>query len=308
MSDQAPIERVTPERAAALGFVVNAALAGVKLFAGIAGQSFALVADAAESMTDILGSVLIWGALLYGGRPPDAEHPFGHGKAESLAALTVGVLIVVAGLGIGFEAVRGLLSVQESPRWWTLPVIILVIVAKEVMFRTARRSARREDSSAGLADAWHHRSDAISSLATLVGVSVAVIGGTRFAHADDWAALAAAGVIVVNGVLLVRRPYAELLDRAAPEVGAACERAALGVKGIRAIEQVHARRVGRVYRVIMHAEVDPDLSVREAHNLTGRVKEAVREAVPRVGSVLIHVEPFEGARVREPSDSPLLSD
>jgi len=304
VSDEAPIERVTPERAAALGFVVNAALAAVKLFAGIAGQSFALVADAAESMTDILGSALIWGALLYGGRPPDAEHPFGHGKAESLAAMVVGALIVLAGLGIAFQAVRGLMSVQESPRWWTLPVLILVIAAKEVMFRMARRSAKRADSSAGLADAWHHRSDAISSLATLVGVSVAVIGGTRFAHADDWAALAAAGVIVVNGALLVRRPCAELMDKAAPDVGAACERAALGVKGIRAIEQVHARQVGRVYRVVMHAEVDPEMSVREAHRLTGVVKEAVRREVPRVASVLIHVEPFESSPVREPGNTP----
>lgn len=293
----------TPERAAALGFMVNAGLAAVKLFAGLAGQSFALVADAAESMADILGSVVIWGALRYGGRPPDAEHPFGHGKAESLAALAVACLIVLAGLGIGFEAVRGALTAQEPPRWWTLPVLVVVIVLKEAMFRVARRSARAQTSSAGFADAWHHRSDAISSLATLMGVSLAVLGGARFAQADDWAALVAGLIIVINGGLLVRRPYAELLDRSAPEIGEACARAALSVEGIRAIEQVHARQVGRVYRVIMHAEVDPDLSVREAHLLTGLVKDAVRRSEPRVASVLIHVEPFERPRVREQGES-----
>lgn len=280
-----------PERIAFLGIVANAVLAGLKLLAGIFGHSFALVADAVESMADIAGSAVIWGALKYGRRPPDEEHPFGHGKAEALAALAVAVLIILAGLGIGAEAVRQIRSPQPTPAPFTLIVLVVVVLTKEGMFRITRRAAVAAGSSAGRADAWHHRSDAITSAFAFVGISIALVGGPAWAVADDWAALAAAGAIVVNGALLLREPYHELVDRNDTEIARRCAQIALSVEGIDAVERCESRKTGRLYRVIMHAEVDPAMSVKDAHDLTGKVKEAVGEELPAVASVLIHVEP-----------------
>jgi len=266
--------RTTPERAAVVGLVVNFSLAGAKLVAGIVGHSFALVADAVESLADILGSLIVWQGLRFGARPPDESHPFGHGKAEWLAALAVGIL-----------------NPHEVPAWYTLVVLVGVIATKETLFRVTRRAARTSGSSAGFADAWHHRSDAITSAAAFLGISIALIGGPACAPADDWAALAASGVIVLNGVLLLRAPLAELMDEAAPGVAADCTGLVLTIRGIRGVEQCEARKVGRSYRVIMHAEVDPDLTVFAAHELTGQAKALVRERLPHVASLLIHVEP-----------------
>lgn len=275
-----------------MGLVANALLAGVKLTAGVLGHSFALVADAAESLIDILGSAVIWGALRYGGRPPDEEHPFGHGKAEGLAALAVACMIMVAGVGIGVEAVRQILTPHPGPAAFTLFVLIGVVVVKEALFRLTRGAARRARSSAGAADAWHHRADAVTSGFALVGIAVALIGGPDFAVADDVAALGAAVVIVWNGARLLREPLAELLDRHAPDVADAVRRETQAVEGVRGIERCEVRRSGRGYRVVMHVEVDPLMTVAESHRLTGIIKSRVREALPEVDAVLVHVEPF----------------
>lgn len=280
-----------PQRIALVGILVNAVLAGAKLLAGILGNSFALVADAVESMADIAGSAVIWGGLRYGRRPPDEEHPFGHGKAEALAALAVGVLIILAAIGIAAEAIRQIRTPHEMPAPFTLIVLVVVVIVKETMFRVTRRAARGASSSAGHADAWHHRSDAITSALAFIGISIALIGGPQWAVADDWAALAASIAIGVNGVLLLREPYHELVDRNDAQVAERCTQAAMTVKGITAVERCEARKTGRRYRVIMHAEVDPEMTVKDAHDLTGKVKEAVREELPAVASVLIHVEP-----------------
>ena len=288
----------TPERAALLGILINAALAAGKLVAGVVGHSFALVADAVESMVDIAGSAVIWGALRYGGRPPDEEHPFGHGKAESLAALAVACVIIVAGMGIAAEAIRQILTPQEGPRSFTLIVLVGVVLVKEVMFRVTNRAAKRAGSSAGRADAWHHRSDAITSAFAFVGISVSLIGGPGWASADDWAALAASFVIVFNGVRLVREPYAELMDRNDEEFAARCRDIAMSIGGVEDVERSEARKMGRLYRVVMHVEVDPEMSVRASHDLTGKIKAHIREKIGRVASVLIHIEPHDPEQPR----------
>lgn len=278
-----------------MGVVVNAALAVVKLVAGILGHSFALVADAVESLVDIAGSALIWGALRYGNKPADAEHPFGHGKIEALAGLAVAALIIAAGVGIAVEAVRQIVTPHVGPRWFTLVVLVVVVVVKEGMFRAAHRAAREAGGSvAGHADAWHHRSDAITSGFAFVGIALALWGGAAWAVADDWAALAASGVIVFNGVRLARGPYAEMMDRHLPEVAERASSVALGVEGIRGVEWCAARRSGRGYRVVMHAEVDGSMTVEASHRLTGVIKERVRAAMPEVDSVLVHIEPYGG--------------
>ena len=282
-----------PRRVALLGVFVNGGLALVKLLAGVFGNSFALVADAAESLVDILGSLVVWGGLRYGDRPPDAEHPFGHGKAEALAALSVGVLIVVTGFGIAAEAVRQILTPHTLPAAFTLVVLLVVVAVKETMFRVARRSARLAGGAAGHADAWHHRSDAITSLFALLGITVAVLGGERYAVADDVAALAASGVIVLNGVLLLREPLAELMDRHAEEVAAAVRAVAVQTPDVRGVEQCVARRSGRFFHAVLHVEVDPAMSVADSHRLTGIIKARIRAGRPNIASVLIHIEPHE---------------
>ncbi|MCB0344727.1 MAG: cation transporter [Bdellovibrionales bacterium] len=281
----------TPERAALLGLGVNFALAAAKLIAGIVGHSFALVADAIESIADILGSLVVWQGLRFGAKPPDESHPFGHGKAESLAALAVGLFVVLAGGGIALQSFHGIVNPHEVPEAYTLLVLIAVIVVKESMFRFTHRAASIAESTAGIADAWHHRSDALTSAAAFVGISIALYGGPDYAPADDWAALFASAIIMLNGLLLLREPLAELMDVAAPEVAADCTKAVLSIEGIHEIEQCEARKVGRTYRVIMHAEVDPDLTVLEAHQLTGKAKALVREQLPQISSLLIHIEP-----------------
>jgi cation diffusion facilitator family transporter len=291
----------TPERAAGLGLIVNVALAATKLVAGIVGHSFALVADSVESMVDIAGSVIVWRALHYGARPPDTDHPFGHGKAEALAALAVGLLVILAGLAIAIQSFDGIINPHEVPAWYTLVVLLAVIAIKEGMYRYTHRAAKHTDSSAGAADAWHHRSDALTSLAAFVGITIALIGGERWAPADDWAALAASLVIITNGVLLMRTPYAELMDKALPELATRCSEIVMRIEGIHRVEQCEARKVGRAYRVIMHVEVDPQMTVVDAHSLTGKAKALVREELPQVASLLIHIEPHTDTRTRTPS-------
>lgn len=307
-SDAARDVRGEPEQVALAGIVVNAALALVKLLAGAFGHSFALVADAVESLVDIGGSAVIWGALRYGSKPADEEHPFGHGKIEAMAAMAVALLIVAAGLGIAAEAVRQILTPHRGPAAFTLGVLVGVVAVKEAMYQVARRAASRSGSSAGHADAWHHRSDAITSVFAFVGISVALVGGEAWAPADDWAALLASGVITLNGVRLMRGPFSELMDQHAPEVADRATRIALETGGVLGVERCGARRSGRGYRVVMHAEVDPRMTVEASHRLTGIVKERVRAAMPEIDSVLIHIEPYaegsSGASRRGPAQEP----
>jgi cation diffusion facilitator family transporter len=280
-----------PERAALVGLVVNTVLALVKLLGGIFGNSFALIADAIESLSDIFGSFILWGALRYGGKPADTKHPFGHGKAESLAALAVSILILIAGVSIAGAAIHEIQTPHEGPATFTLFVLVGVIAVKEGLFRFAHSSAKAVSSSAGKADAWHHRSDAITSLFAFVGISVSLIGGPAWSPADDWAALLASFVILFNGFYLAREPFSELMDEHAPEVAAQCRQIALEVPAVCEVERCETRKSGRFYRVVMHIEVDPSMKVVDAHALTGLIKANIKQEIPNVASVLVHVEP-----------------
>lgn len=283
------------QRAALIGLVANVFLALIKLGAGILGGSYALIADAAESITDIVSSVVIWGGLHMASRPPDANHPYGHGKIESLAALVVTMFIAAAGVGIGVQAIGGLFVQHVAPAPFTLAVLICVVIAKEALARFMRSAAKEEQSAAGFVESWHHRSDAITSLAAAIGISAALIGGPSWASADTWAALFTACIIVLNACLLARLPIQELTDAEPTDVTERASELAMGVAGVRRVETVHSRRYGRELFVDMHIEVDPELSVREAHRLAHEAQDAIRAGLPRVRRVLIHVEPFEGA-------------
>jgi cation diffusion facilitator family transporter len=285
-------------RAARSGLLVNIALVIVKLASGVAGHTYALIADAIESSIDIFSSLVVWGGLSITTRPPDEDYPYGYGKAETLAAVVVSLMLLGAAVGIAVAAVGEILTPHHMPAPFTLAVIPVVILVKELLFRRVLRVGHETGSTAVKADAWHHRSDAITSAAAFIGIAVALWGGPGWESADDWAALVAAAVIALNGVLLLRPTIHDLMDRMpGGQVIGQITAAAEGVEGVRATEKLRVRRLGTEYYVDLHVQADPTLPLRDAHILSGKVKGAIRSAVPSVAGVLIHMEPYERGRI-----------
>jgi cation diffusion facilitator family transporter len=282
-------------RATQLGLLVNAALALAKLLAGVIGHSYALIADAIESAADVFSSLIVWGGLQIAAQPADEDHPYGHGRAESLAAAVVGIMLVGAAVGIAVQAVREIRTPHHAPAPFTLVVLVLVVLVKETLFRTMLRVGNETGSSAVRADAWHHRSDAITSLAAFIGIGVALLGGSGWEAADDWAALVASAIILVNGIRIITPAVNDLMDRSpGAELTERVAAAAEEVDGVRAIEKLMLRRAGTGLFVDLHVQADPAMSLHDAHELSGRVKSAIRRAEPRVLGALIHMEPYEG--------------
>lgn len=284
------------ERASVRALIASLALAASKLIAGLAGHSSALVADAVESFADAVGSVIVIRGLRTASRPPDASHPYGYGRAEALAAIAVSALLVAAAITIIYRAFVDLLTPHRAPAAWTLLVLLAVIVVKEGMYRALARHADRHRSDAVRADAWHHRSDAITTLAAFVGVSIAVwgpglTGVASLVLADEAAALIASGIIIATAWSLARAPLGELLDASSPDIAEASRRAAESIAGVVWCEKAFARKSGRGHLVDMHLHVDPEISVREGHAIAGRAKAEILHRVPSVAHVLIHVEP-----------------
>lgn len=286
-------------RSAQAGLLTNAGLAIVKLIAGVLGHSYALIADAIESTADIFSSLIVWGGLRISSRSPDEEYPFGYGKAESLAATVVSLMLLGAALLIAIQAGIEIGTPHRTPAPFTLIVLTVVIVVKEVLFRKVFTVGAEVGSTAVKADAWHHRSDAITSAAAFVGISIAILAGPGWQDADDWAAIVAAGIIFFNGTRILRPAVADLMDHA-PDAAVlkAVEAAARSVAGVDAIEKLKMRKAGMSYFVDVHVQADPRLSLYDAHILSGRVKSAIREAVPSVMGVLVHMEPFEAHKAQ----------
>jgi cation diffusion facilitator family transporter len=283
-------------RLARAGLLVNAVLVVVKVVTGVLGHSYALVADGVESSLDIFSSLIVWRGIHVAARSADESHHFGYGKAESLAAAAVSLMLIGAAIGIGIAAVREILTPHHVPAPFTLIVLVLVIVVKEAMFRYVLREGEVLGSGVVQADAWHHRSDAITSAAAFIGISVALVGGQQYAVADDVAALFASGIIAFNGLRLLRPALADLMDRAPEEtllanVAAEAAREA----GVLQIEKVLARRAGAGHFVTLHVQADPDMTLHDAHELGGRVRSRIVRNLPAVLDALIHMEPFEGA-------------
>jgi len=279
-------------RSTLLGVAVNAVLATVKLVAGLLGNSYALIADAIESTTDIFSSMVVWAGLRVAAKPPDADHPYGHGKAEPLATAAVASALFLAALAIAIQSVREILTPHHAPAPWTLLVLALVVLTKETLFWFVLKVGDRIDSVAVQTDAWHHRSDALTSLAAFVGILVSWMGGPGYESADDWAALFAAAVIVFNAIHLIRPAIAELTDAAPPpELESNIRAAAQAVASVQALDKCHVRKMGFEFYVDLHVQVSADMSVREGHQIAHQVKDAIRHAVPKVADVLVHIEP-----------------
>lgn len=281
-------------RSAQLAMLVNACLAIGKLVAGVVGNTYALVADGVESTADIFASSIVWGGLRVAAREPDETYPFGYGKAEPLAAAVVSLMLLGAAVGITVQAIREIRTPHQTPAAWTLLVLVGVVLVKWILSRRVRRIGAEIGSYAVRADAWHHMSDALTSAAAFAGISIALWGGPGWESADDWAALGASGVIAFNGVNMLRPALYDLMDRMpGPDVVGAVRRAAEGVPGVVTTEKLAVRRAGLGYRVTIHVQADPTLSLRDAHALGGRVKSTIRAAMPQVQAVLVHMEPFE---------------
>jgi cation diffusion facilitator family transporter len=279
-------------RVALLGLVINVVLASVKIVAGVVGHAYVLIADGMESALDVAGSIVIWGGLTVAARPPDRTHPYGHGKAEPIAALVVAICVLAAAIGLAIESVREILTPHHGPARFTLAILVVVIVIKEFLFRYVNRIGQDLESTAVRTDAWHHRSDALTSGAAFIGISVALIGGERWQSADDWAALFACAVIATNGVLLALPAFQEIMDTApAGKIVKSILAVASSVPGVVEVEKCHARKMGLDYYVDLHVGVDGNVSVHQGHEIAHRVKSAIQQSDSRVADVLVHIEP-----------------
>jgi cation diffusion facilitator family transporter len=282
-------------RAAQAGMLVNAVLAITKLIAGLVGNAYALVADAVESSADIMSSIIVWSGLAIASQPPDEDHPYGHGKAEPLAAAVVSLMLIGAAIAISLEAISEIRVPHHSPAPWTLGVLVGVIVTKWLLSRRVQAVGATIGSNAVRADAFHHLSDALTSAAAFIGISIALVGGPGWESADDWAALLASGIILYNGISMLQPALHDLMDRMpGAEVVAPLRAVAESVPGVLAVEKLFVRRMGTAYRVTIHVQADAKMTLDESHELGARVKYAIRDRIPGVQYVLVHMEPYDG--------------
>lgn len=283
-------------RATGAGLLVNGLLVAIKLGAGILGSSYALIADGIESALDVVSSLIVWRGMVVADRPADAEHPHGHGRAETLAATAVAVMLLGAAVVILYQAIREIIQPHGAPAPFTLLVLLGVVLVKEGLFRFVSDIGMEIESDAVKTDAWHHRSDAVTSAAAALGISISLVGGPRFASADEWAAIFASVIIAWNGWRLLHPLARELMEaEPADDLLGDARRAAASVPGVKGVEKCFGRKMGYGYLLEMHVEVDGAMSVSDAHQVAHHVKDAVQDALPRVNDVTVHIEPFPGA-------------
>lgn len=281
-------------RGAYLGIITNVILALVKGIAGVVGNSYALVADAVESASDIVSSIVVVVGCRMAGKPADANHPYGHGKFEPLAAAVVAIMLFLAAIGIAIESVKEILTPHHAPATFTLAILVGVIAVKELLFRFVITVGEEIKSTVVKGDAWHHRADALTSAAAFIGISIALIGGPGYEAADDYAALAAALVIAINAILLLKPAVYELIDTAPdPSIARQIREIAHAVSGVAGTHKCHVRKVGFDHFVDLDVLCDPDMTIRQGHEVAHDVGEAIHSALPYVTKVLVHVEPSD---------------
>lgn len=270
----------------------NFLLASLKGGVGFFGNSFALIADAIESTSDIFSSVLVLLGLQYASKPPDENHPYGHGRAEALVTfLVVGFLIVSACI-IAWQSIENIRTPHAMPESFTLWFLGVIILWKEASYRFVIRKSKETHSSSLKADAWHHRSDAITSVAAFIGISVALILGPGYEAADDWAALFSSAFILYNCYKIFRPALGEIMDENIyPEMEKRIRSVSLNVDGVSATEKLLLRKTGMTYQLELHANVDGNISVRKGHAISHTLKDALKKDIPELGNVTIHIEP-----------------
>jgi cation diffusion facilitator family transporter len=272
----------------------NFLLALAKGVTGFFGNSYALIADAIESTTDVFSSILVLIGLKYAARPPDANHPYGHGKAEPLITFAVVGFLVISATVIAYDSIRNIRTPHPGPENYTLVVLVAIVIIKEFFYRYVARRGEQTGSTSLKADAWHHRSDAITSLLVFVGISIAVAMGEGFESADDWAALLASGFIIYNAYLIFRPALSEIMDEHLyDDLVGEIRTLAKQVEGVVDTEKCLVRKAGISFHIDLHLVVKGDLSVRQGHAIAHDLKNLIRKEIPDISNVLIHVEPDE---------------
>ncbi len=270
----------------------NALLAITKGLTGIFGNSFALIADAIESTSDVFSSLLVLFGLKYSTKPADKNHPYGHGKAEPIVTFIIVGFLVISATIIAYQSIINILSPQKTPEIYTLYVLGTIVVVKEVFYRFVSKKSNQTKSTSLKADAWHHRSDAITSLMAFIGISIAIYMGKGYEAADDWAALLASGFIVYNAYLIFRPALGEIMDEHMhDDFIVEIKKVALTVEEVKGTEKCYVRKAGMAFLVDLHLLVDGKLSVKKGHEIAHDVKKEIQSKFPEIADVLIHIEP-----------------
>lgn len=278
--------------ASIFSIISNLGLTIIKFLGGYFGNSYALIADAIESSVDVVSSIFVFFGIKYSSRPADENHPYGHGKAEALITFVVVFSLIGAACIIAYESIQNIITPHESPKGFTLIILTGIIIFKEASFQYVMKKSRETNSSALKADAWHHRSDAITSLMAFIGISIALVMGNGWEIADDVAALLASGIIVYNAYKILRPALGEIMDEDLyEEENDEIRKLAEKVEGVLAVERCIVRKSGMLYFVDMHAVVKGNLTVAEGHAISHLIKDRVREFKPEVADVLVHIEP-----------------
>lgn len=281
-------------KATYFSIIGNTGLAIIKGLAGYFGNSYALIADAIESTSDIFSSFLVLFGIKYSNRPADANHPYGHGRAEPLITFLVVGFLITSATVIAYESIENIRTPHGLPKPYTLIVLAAIIIWKEISYRLVMQRSRETNSSSLKADAWHHRSDAITSVAAFIGISIALVMGNGYESADDWAALFASGFILYNSYLIFRPALSEIMDEHLyDDMIEQIRKVSANVDGILGTEKCFIRKSGMRYHVDLHALVNASITVREGHYLSHKLQDTLRAEIPELGNVLIHIEPVE---------------
>lgn len=279
-------------RTTIIGIIVSGILAIVKGVAGIMGHSYALIADAIESATDVFSSTLLLFGLKWSTKPADEDHPYGHGKGEAFVSIGIAALLILAAFVIAYKSLQNIITPHKTPEPYTLIVLIVVIVVKELLYRFVKKAGVEINSGAVTADALHHRSDAITSAAAFVGISIGIIGGDGWEVADDYAAMFASVIIIINAYIIFRPALGELLDEDLdPGLNQRVRDLAAEVDGVLHVQKCHIRKMGVSKLADLHVWVNRELTVVEGHEIAHRVKDHIIDTIPQFADVLIHIEP-----------------
>ena len=284
----------TALRTTYFSIIGNTSLALIKGFAGFFGNSYALIADAIESITDIFSSLLVLFGLKYAKRPADKNHPYGHGRIEPLITFMVVAFLVTSATIIAYESIQIIQTPHKTPKSWTLIVLGCIVLWKEISFRIVISKSKETNSSSLKADAWHHRSDAITSIMAFIGISIAIIFGEGYEAADDWAALLASFFILYNSYLIFRPALGEIMDEHLyDDLIIEIRNKSIEVEGVLGTEKCFVRKAGMKYHVDLHARVNGEISVTEGHDIAHHLKDYLKKVIPNLGQILIHIEPNE---------------
>jgi cation diffusion facilitator family transporter len=289
---------ITPEQKAVkttyISILGNAGLAVVKGLTGYFGNSYALIADAIESTSDIFSSLLVLFGIKYASRPADKNHPYGHGRAEPLITFMVVGFLISSAIIIAYQSIKNIQVPHDLPKSYTLIVLGIIIIIKEVFYRIVSKRSKETNSSSLKADAWHHRADAITSLTAFIGISIALIFGKGYESADDWAALIASLIIIYNAYHVFRPALGEIMDEQLyDDLIADIRTVSKNVKGVIDTEKCLVRKTGMTFHVDLHVLVDSNITVKVGHDIAHNLKEHLIKELPQVADVLIHIEPNE---------------